>query len=113
MSRSRPDGSNCSPRCRPEGLKQSPSVLQDSLCGARSGKRRDHKTVLWTELVQTCSQHREGPAPSTCKISAATDSWSTYIYIYIYVDLLSVADYSQQHVGLIELWTRPAWCALS
>ena len=31
-----------------------------------------------------------------------------YIYIYIYIDLLSVADYSQQHVGLVEVWTRPA-----
>ena len=58
-----PRWSQEAPRSRPEGFKRSPGALQEALGRARSAKRRDHITVLWTELVHTSSQHHEGPVP--------------------------------------------------
>ena len=41
-----------------------------------AAKRGGHMTVLWTKLVQTYSQHREGPVQLDMWISTATDSRS-------------------------------------
>ena len=38
---------------RPEGLKISLAAIQ-VLYKARSAKRLEHPTILWTKLVQTC-----------------------------------------------------------
>ncbi len=42
-----------------------------------AAKRGGHMTVLWTKLVQTYSQHREGPVQVDMWISTATDRMSS------------------------------------
>ena len=46
-------------RSRPEGFKA--SLDQDVLCKARSAKRLEHQTVLWTTLVSAGASYCEGP----------------------------------------------------